>query len=100
MYSHHRAMLMENGLGKANLRAFASVYPLVTFRLRLPIPPSSCSCAGAADAGICSGVGLIKGAASGLDKWDGPAVQGVTLSAPLPFRSFALPAISAPVRPL
>ena len=90
---------MESSLGKANVRAYASVYALVTFRLRLPIPPS-CSRAGAVDAGICSGVGLIKEAASGLDKWDAPAVQGVTLSAPLPFRSFALPAISAPVRPL
>jgi hypothetical protein len=67
------------------------------------IPTSSCSCAGAIGAGISSGVGLIKEAALGLDKWDGPAVQGVMLSTPLPFRSFALsalPAIAAPIRPL
>ena len=66
-------------------------------------PTSSCSRAGAIDAGISSGVGLTKEAALGLDKWDGLLYKESRFSAPLPFRSFALSAllaILAPVRPL
>ena len=91
---------------------FASVYLWVTIRLRLPGAPSSCSRAGAVDAGKPSTPGdeggLSKGAARGLSKWEGSATQGVLTSfaARLSFAErlscalSSLPAISAPIRPL
>jgi hypothetical protein len=84
----------------------ASVYLWVTIRLRLPGAPSSCSRAGTVDAGKPSTLGdeggLSKGAAWGLSKWEGPAIQGVftPFAARLSCAFSSLPAISAPVRPL
>ena|SRR5271170_1151766 len=73
-----------------------------------PFALGSCNRAGAVDAGKSSTlgdeVGLVKEAASGLYKWDGPAGQRVlTLLVARSFRSCALSAlsaISAPVMPL